>query len=573
MPVFNLVDDPWLHGESAVPSSTVAAGLDGRGYSLRELLLASHRLAGVTVEIPTMFPALLRQVVLPVVVDALGHPKTTADWLGRFRQGEFTPAERERLDSYLDEWRARFDLFDPIAPFGQAGGLHTAKGETKGAALLVATAATGNNVPLFSSRTEGDTFALTPGEAARWLLHTQCWDTAGIKTGAVHDSQAKSGKTTGNPTGPLGQLGVVVPMGRTLYETVWLNIPIRPDGRADRDVPHWRRAPQGAEWKVRSADGVLDLWTWQSRRIRLFPEDTTEGIRVTRVIVAAGDRLRELPEGEPHTAWTLPATGRANAASAPMARRPRRHQPGKATWRGLDALLAARRPEAPATAHKDGFATSLLVAQMRSVLSSLPPDYPLRIDLTGVFYGNQSAVVDDIFHDATPLPLQALSPDSSTRAAILDAVEKAEQLARAVNILSADLRRAAGSEPIPWDRGQRPGELVLHGLDPLMRRMLTGLRAVDEDEALIQRGCLAWEQLAWRCTWQIADRVISTALPSAFGGRTVQQNGRDVAFHLGSAVTDFRRRMREILHRAAEARAAAQASNPVPASTEESVHA
>ncbi|GAA4978910.1 hypothetical protein GCM10023205_54080 [Yinghuangia aomiensis] len=572
MPVFNLVDDPWLHGEPAVATDGHSAGLDGHEYGLREMLLESHRFTGLTVEIATMLPALLRQVVLPVVVDALGQPKSTADWLDRFRRGAFSPAECQRLSSYLEEWRERFELFDPVAPFGQAGGLRTAKGDTKGAALIVATAATGNNVPLFSSRTEGDTLALTPAEAARWLLHTQCWDTAAIKTGAVGDSQAKLGKTTGNPTGPLGHLGVVVPLGRTMYETICLNIPVNPDGRADAGMPHWRRQPQGPTWTIRGADGVLDLWTWQSRRIRLFPEDTPDGPRVTRVIVAAGDRLRELPDTEPHTAWTLPATGKAKPGAAPVLLRPRRHQPGRATWRGLDALLAVRRHEAPATTHKDGFATSVLLDQLRGVLDHLPPDYPLQIDLTGVFYGNQSAVVDDIFHDATPLPLQALPQDSLIRATILMATEQAEQLARAVNTLSADLRRAAGAEPIPWDKGQRPGELVLHRLDPLVRRMLTGLRDAGDDEDLIQRGCLAWEQLAWRHTRQIADRVITTAVPSAFTGRTVEQNGREVVFRLGSAAANFRRRMREILWHAAAAHSAGPTVDSVTASTEDSVY-
>jgi CRISPR system Cascade subunit CasA len=578
MPTFDLVDDPWLPANAAtLPARGVddipQTGSSVAEYGLRALLLDADRFTGLSVEIPTMLPALLRQTLLPIVVDALGQPKTPSQWLDHFRRGAFSDGEREQLSVYLDDCRGRFDLFDSAAPFAQVGGLHTAKGETKGSALLVATAATGNNVPLFASRTEGDTLALTPAEAARWLLHTHCWDTAAIKTGAVGDSQAKSGKTMGNPTGPLGQLGVVLPVGRTLYETLWLNIPVRADGRAKNDLPPWRRQPQGPEWEIRSAVGVVDLWTWQSRRIRLFPEDTADGVRVTRVIVAAGDRLRETSEDEPHTAWSLPAAGKVRPGAPEVPRRAKRHQPGKAPWRGLDALLAVEREEPGATAKKDGFATSILLNQLRGVLGRLAADYPLQMDLTGVFYGTQSAVVDDVFHDTIPLPLLSLPHDSPIRATVLEVADQAEQLARAVNNLSADLRRAAGAEPIPWDKGQRPGELVLHRLDPLVRRMLAGLRAAGDDDELVERGCLAWEQVAWRHTKHVADHVLATAAPSTFAGRIVEQNGKEITFRLGTAVTNFRRRVREILGRAAEARAAAAAAaDSVSASTEDAVH-
>jgi len=120
---------------------------------------------------------------------------------------------RRDARAYLDRHAERFDLFHPDFPFAQVAGLHTVKDETKPVSLLLPAVATGNNVPLFSARTEADPPALTPAEAARALLAAQCWDTAAIKSGAAGDPQVKYGKTTGNPTGPLGQLGVVVPWG------------------------------------------------------------------------------------------------------------------------------------------------------------------------------------------------------------------------------------------------------------------------------------------------------------------------------------------------------------------------
>ncbi|MEV7028417.1 type I-E CRISPR-associated protein Cse1/CasA, partial [Kitasatospora sp. NPDC093558] len=382
----------------------------------------------LVVEFSTQLPAVLRQVLLPVVADATGLPQDLSEQGERLAQtGGFTEDERERLFVYLDSHRAQFDLFDSVAPFGQVAGLRTAKDETKGSAALVATAASGNNVPLFASRTDADPLDLTPAQAAHWLLHAHCWDTAAIKTGVVGDPEVKAGKTTGNPTGPLGQLGVIVPTGRTLYETLLLNLPITPPGRFGS--PQWKRGPHGPGWTSRAAEGLLDLWTWQARRIRLIPhQDESGGLKVARVVIGAGDRLSPMPELEPHTAWTFTVPAKKSASALPE-RRPRRHTQGKAAWRGLEALLA------PTRQSTDGFETSILLDQISALREDgqLPADYPLQVETFGVVYGTQSSVVEDVIHDAIPLPLLALHQDSEVRRLLLDVAEQAEQLAKAVN--------------------------------------------------------------------------------------------------------------------------------------------
>ncbi|WP_312876471.1 type I-E CRISPR-associated protein Cse1/CasA [Streptomyces bohaiensis] len=569
---FNLLSQPWALATPVATSGDAGRGgvSEGREVGARELLLDAHLFAEVAVEVPTLRPAMFRQVLLPIVVDALGYP-SRQQWAEWFHAGAFPPRQRAALESYLDEHYGRFDLFAADDPFAQVGDLRTAKGETKGSALLVASAATGNNVPLFSSRSEADVLELTPAQAARWLLHTHCWDTAAIKTGAVGDPKAKAGKTTGNPTGPLGQLGVVMPMGRTVYETLLLNIPYD-RAVSTGDLPQWRRRSTGsraadalscatAQWQTRAARGLLDLWTWQARRVRLLPQDTPSGVRVTQVIVAAGDRLDGTPQDEPHTTWRLDSAAArakkqtANRRPAPAAR-PRRHQPGKAAWRGMEALLTTDRDTTDAGATRDGYATSVLLAQLAA--ASTPENYPLQLQLTGVVYGNQSAVVEDTFFDEIPLPITALNPGSLVYGALLTAAEQAEHLASAVNNLSADLRRAAGGDPIPWDQGQRPGDTLLHALDPVMRRLLAGLRTIDEDFDAADRGLLAWEQRAAHAAWQVAEHVLAGAGPAVFTGRTVEKDGKERVYRLSNAERSFRARLDAILVRRAATRAAAR---------------
>ncbi|MWA07912.1 type I-E CRISPR-associated protein Cse1/CasA [Streptomyces sp. BA2] len=554
---FSLRDEPWLR----LPPALGGPAVD---HCLRTALLEAHKFGDLVVELPTQRPAVFRQVLLPVILDALGRPADEREWMAWFAPGRWSQDQRSRLDTYLDAHGGLFDLFHPQKPFGQAAGLCTAKGETKTAGLIVATAATGNNVPLFASRCEGDVFPLTPAQAAHWLMHTHCWDTAAIKTGAVGDPKAKAGKTTGNPTGPLGQMSVALLVGATLFETLLLNLPVGPPP-ASTDLPQWRRCdpadPHSAsspQWWARTPEGLLDLWTWQSRRIRLFPEMTGQGLRVTRVLVAAGDRMPRTPDIEPHTMWRVePSGGRSPGGNKGMTvpRRPLRLQSGRAAWRRLDALLAPERQAMDAGQRTSGFTTSTLLGQVGSLAPDLDDTYPLRVELSGIAYGTQSAVIDDVMFDALPLPLAALDADSTVRSALLEVAEQAEQLATAVNHLSADLRRALGAEPIPWDKGQRPGELLLHALDPLVRLMLTGVRAVNDTKRIEDRQ-LAWEQLAWHRAWEVAERLLRAAPVTAFAGRSLgPQEGKPARTHCVSlAEAFFRKRQAQILHRAQAAR-------------------
>jgi CRISPR system Cascade subunit CasA len=541
MLTYNLVDQSWL--------TVRLGGGEHTDVGVLEALLRADEIESLVVDLPTQLPALMRQLLLPIVLDALGPPADRNDWASRFSAGAFTQDERERLRDYLgpNKHRSRFDLFDPEVPFAQIACLHTAKNETKGSALLVATTATGNNVPLFSSHTEGDPLPLTAAQAARWLLHTQCWDTAAIKTGAVGDPAVKSGKTTANPTSPLGHLGVVMPVGRNLYETLLLNLPI--GNRITAGSPHWRRPPAGPAWETKAPDGLLDLWTWQSRRVRLIPEETPDGARVARVVLSAGDRLSAMPEWEPHTAWIY---RKAPKSTTGQVRRPRRHLPGRAIWRGLDALLAAQRTDDGEEASE----TSVLLEQLGGLweASKIPADYTLQLEIFGVTYGTHSAVIEDLIHDVIPLPIAALRTDSDTYHALLEVTRQAEDLAQAVNRLSADLRRAVGADPIPWDKGHRPGELVLHALDPTVRRLFADVREAGSDTEALERNQLAWELLASRVTRQIVEPLFAATPASAFFGREIETGERTTTYRLGTAEHGFRRRISQILTRDSEAR-------------------
>ena len=509
--------------------------------SLRDALLRADEFDGLSVDFPTQAPAILRQVLLPVLLHALDAPRKDAAWSALFNAGRLIGEDRDRVAAYLDRWRPRFDLFDEERPFAQVAGLKTAKGDTKPAVSLITTAATGNTVPLHWTYTEDDDPPLTAAEAARWLVTVQCWDTAGIKTGAVGDPKARKGKTMGNPIGPLGQLGVVVPTGASLYQTLILNLPIWPDGLKPDDRPQWAAdEPQTAVWSDRVAPtGLLNLLTWQSRRIRLFPCVDGDEVVVPRVIIAAGDRMPQTPHDiEPHTAWHMSTDGKKTVAAG---WRPRTHRPGRAGWRGLDSLLALER--------QDGtrFETSRLLDQLsRMVVKKCPPfEYPLRVEQVGVTYGTQNAVVEQVISDSIPMPVAALRTHDQCWDAVAGVYEQAEKLAQAANRLSDDVRRACGGDPVPWDKGQRLGELVLHALDPLVRRFLRGAcHTMDLDT--LDKAQRAWEMLAHDVVLDTIKPMLAATPASAIVGRTDEATGR--VHRLSTAENGFRDKIRKILN-------------------------
>ncbi|MFD9242827.1 type I-E CRISPR-associated protein Cse1/CasA [Streptomyces sp. NPDC059556] len=494
-------------------------GVDGpKEVPLREALLDSHTFTELVPDMPTMLPVLLRQVLAPVVLDALGDVDDEL-WAELMDAGEFTTEQRRTISTYLDEHLARFNALDATAPFGQAAGLEHPGGKVHPVSVLMPHVATGNNTPLWDARLASDPVPLSLGAAVRWMLHAQCWDTAAIKTAAVNDPQVKAGKTTGNRTGPLGRLGVVTLLGTTLFETIVLNLP--QGVRAAGDRPQWDRPPMKPSWQLRTPTGVLDLFTWQGRRLRLVADnrEADEPVTVRWVVLSAGDRIDGPQPEDPHTCWTIRQD--KNKGSA---RYPRRHLPGLMGWQGLEALLAIERDTV-------GYETSALLVQTATATlrGDLPSDYPLRVATCGMVYGTQDSIVSDILTDDVPLPVAALRTDHAVRGSVIRVCEQARTLARTVDHLAANLVRAVGGEPAARGKGQQPGTKLLHALDPLVRRFLTGCQRDPSDDELDQAH-KAFETLAERAALAAAEELLHRLPGTAFSGRTVtkKEQGKTV---------------------------------------------
>lgn len=527
-PTFDLIHQPWIRVRD------LDGGTEEHGI-LRTLELA-HQLAGLSGDVPTQTFALAR-MLLAVLHGALAGPRDDDAWV-QLWEAERLPVEM--IAAYLAAHRKRFDLFHPHTPFLQVAGLHTASGRTTGTPTLIADVP--NGVKFFTTRVGVD-YSLTPAEAARWLVHCQAFDISGIKTGAVGDERVKDGR--GYPIGVAwaGLLGCVLLEGVTLKETLLLNLMPRDFGDYARDPHHdrpaWEREPVSAAEEIpdgRPVTGPVDLYTWQSRRIRLIPG--TYG-RVRDALICNGEKLtpQNMHRAEPHTAWRR-STPQEKALRLPLVYMPREHDPDRAIWRGLASLLPAVASRQKADA-ADAVSPGILEWLSRLAVEELiADDRAVRVRAIGMVYGSNNSVTDDIVDDSLGIRAALARQDADDLVAVaLSCTAAAEAAARTLGNLAGDLVAAAGGEGTgPRSRAM---ESVYAELDSPFRRWLAGLGG-DSDTIAVQTD---WHTTARDLVTAAADDLLSRVPPACWEGRVVR--GRELT--AAHAAARFRRDLRQAL--------------------------
>jgi CRISPR system Cascade subunit CasA len=403
---------------------------------------------------------------------------------------------------------------------------------------LIADVPTGE--PFFTTRLKAGVERISPAEAARWVVHCQAFDPSGIKSGAVGDPRVKNGKGYPIGTGWAGSLGGVFVEGRTLRETLLLNLlPAAHLRSDDRDLPVWERPPQTGCEEVpggREPYGPLDLYTWQSRRIRLVGD----GDAVTGVIVANGDQLR--PQNrhdlEPLSVWRR-SQAQEKALKRPLVYMPREHDPERAIWRGLAALLPAATPvqgRGPADALAPAVLGWIGQAHYRGDLAA---DQHVRARAIGMCYGSQQATTIEIVDDAMDMAVALLAErHRELAAAAVTAVEHADAGAAALGNLAANLAEAAGGDGAgPKDRGR---EQAYAALDAPFRHWLAGLDPRSDPREALE----AWHKTAHRILLDLGRELVDRAGPAAWVGRLIGPEGRRRHVSTPEADIWFRRQIR-----------------------------
>ncbi|WP_228978470.1 type I-E CRISPR-associated protein Cse1/CasA [Streptomyces sp. DH12] len=522
---YDLTERPWLPVQRCDGSEDC--------LSLSEVFRQAGTVRRLVGEVPTQEFALMR-LLLAIAHDALDGPADIDEWAELWEEPDRL---HEAVDPYLAAHRGRFDLLHPEVPFFQVAGLRTERDEVFSLNRIVADVPNGD--PFFTARMPGAD-RLGFDEAARWVVHAHAYDTSGIKTGTVGDPRVTKGKVYPLGLGWAGNLGGVLVEGNSLLETLLLNLIATEDSpvhAGEGDAPAWRRDPCGpgpapSEELATRPDGVRDLYTWQTRRLRLC--FNAQG--VSGVVLGYGDPLapHNAHTREPMSGWRRSQAQEKKLRTSPVYL-PREHRPARSAWRGIGSLIADQAPKEAGQGPAAGLRPGIVrwVARL-STEGVLPRRFLIRARVVGAVYGTQQSVIDEIVDDSVAMGVVLLhEQDPRYAMTAIDAVRDAEAAVRALGDLAMDLTRAGGGES---EAGKSQAlEAGYATLDDPYRQWLLQLasakdpaRRREEWQDLVHRHISRLgRQLVWaagRRAWE--GRIVTTAQ----GSRWLNASGCDLWF-------------------------------------------
>jgi CRISPR system Cascade subunit CasA len=389
------------------------------------------------------------------------------------KAGRFDP---DRLRRYFGEWADRFDLFHDKYPFYQRAGFKTK--ESSGVNRLAQELSRGNNAALFDHTTDDQPPALTPAAAARLVIAEQAFAVGGGKS------------DTGNTThAPLVSGASVLVRGDTLFETLWLNLTVydkdeRPVVSDESDSPVWEREQVDPHRQPATPFGYLDFLTWQSRTLRVVPEQERGRVVVRRVSYAQGRKC------DPGVGFFNPmvAYGR-NDAKDPF--QPVRFNEFRDLWRDSASLYQIRDAgydfaRAPRVVHD---------LSAEGLRDSLPVSARYRLSVFGLC--TDKAKVLFWRHESLPLPLAYLD-DADIVGRLKEALKCAEEVvsdalrkavwAAVANRLTGDVGTSPDTDRVrALVDSFSPARLYWSRLELPYRELLVALAAEGADHNVLAR--------------------------------------------------------------------------------------
>ena len=530
-PEYNLLDEPWI--PVRLLDGTIA------DVGLLELLRRTTEIADLACELPTQSIAIQRLVL--AIAYRVAPPRDARDWVRQWDEG----APTEQMIEYLERWRDRFFLFGGRFPFMQVADLRTAKDETKTLEDIIASVPK-EDKRLFSTRQGAGLRRLEAADAARWLVHVQAYDIAGIHSGAVGDMQVKDGKGYGIGPSWCGQLGLVWLKGNDLDETLVLNL--IPTDAAELQGGDYSSSWASCSWELEEPEtaarkdysllgkngnpqleglSIPRLLTWHSRRVRLYGDSAG----VQRVLVCQGDKLapQEMRLYEPQSLWRY---------STPQSKKfktdvymPRKFEAGRALWRNLPGTLptVTTVQGVDKQTKREFLPSATLSFHYQLDNASIETAYPkvMRIQAVGVTYGPQEATFEDIYSDELTVSVAVMRIEREDLSAEIDRqVRLTEEVARDVGTLAANLARAAGESGDGAGDGarDRAKELFFSAVDTDFRTWLT---QVDGRESARNVG-YRWERTLRQHALGIQTELVRGASSSAIIGRNTSRGYMNV---------------------------------------------
>lgn len=533
-PSFNLLDKPWirvktLHGESEV-------------VGLKVFFKRCDEFATFDGETPTQNVAIFR-LLMAIYIQTLRQFDAWADlsekelWEAAYNDDEMG----DEVCAYLEEHRDRFWLFSPDGPFYQVANLHTKTGEYKSTAELVPDA----GPSFFSTQTRETASQLPLDVAARWLVHRQAYDFSGIKTGVEGDPRVKGGK--GYPIGPgwAGYLGHTLLTGATLKDLLLLNLPVRavfPDDASviTHDLAPWERQPDTAQPRAVGdiePNGVVDILTWQQRRVRLFL--SAEGTTVNGVLIANGDRInRQNCFGEPFSAQRYSKTQSKKGADVYFARD---LDTDLTVWRGVQATLMSG-----GYRQDDKLAPSIeqLRGEIGAAIGNAFTGKLVGLWLAGMEYGASHRSFKNEISETLPIHLGLLTPDGQRlRQSALEAIDIVFKLRDKLRWFYQGMEKSLGGSSD--HEVKAPLGAWISRLEAEFTHWISTLDVGFDAEEALKR----WLEIVRTVTIQAVTSAVEAAGPRAAIGVVITDgNGNETLHNAARYELWIHRKIRELTH-------------------------
>ncbi|HNZ01974.1 MAG TPA: type I-E CRISPR-associated protein Cse1/CasA [Anaerolineaceae bacterium] len=399
---FNLVEQPWI------PCRTLEGQI--QELSLREVFKQANRLQAVSGDTPLETAAIYR-LLLAILHSVLRGPTDAREWRTLWQSRNL---DASGIQEYLERWKSRFDLFDPVRPFYQAG---DKRAHPKSIISLVMEMASGNNASLFDHHIEEVGAMLSAAKSARVLITAQTFGLAGL-----------SGMEQKFTDCPWTRGIIFFINGDTLFDLLVLNlataivqqrIPI-----TGEDQPAWESDdPYLPDRNV--PFGYLDYLTWQNRRLLLIPEGDEDSPIVRQFTVAPALRLSaDVLDPMKHY--------RVDEKAGNLVLR---FNEERALWRDSAALFRLHNPTT-ARPPENFYA----VASLATDYGYLPSSSVLRFQALGM--ANDQAKIEFFRQEQLPLPLAYLQDDELI-GSLTNCLAQAEQAYSGLGMAGKTLALAA----------------------------------------------------------------------------------------------------------------------------------
>lgn len=307
-PRFQLLEAPWIPVRR--PDGTTTT------LGLLPVFREAEQLQGLADEGPTRQVTLYR-LLLAILARSMAQAGVGVD--EALEAGFPTQA----VEDYLERWREAFWLIHPERPFMQAPFLadDPVGQQLKPWTNLAPERATGNNATLFDHSVDAAPAPISLPLAARTLLGFLQFAPGGLVRALRYSDKAA----------PLADTAAVLPLGRSLAQTLLLAVP-EPD---PEDAPSWERPLPDRQTLERGDErtpaGECERYTWRSRSVLLAPETGESEAECVRWIhFTVGQPMAADPQAPDPMAAHRIRNGQPRRLS---------FQAGRAIWRDLPALL------------------------------------------------------------------------------------------------------------------------------------------------------------------------------------------------------------------------------------------